>query len=187
MKNKRKPKIRKLVMTWESQAKHERIELWRLIHGKADHDLIPMNMFMDMYQGDLAIALRKHLIPEKQVFQIHCKLHAVCDATGECIDADFSVAPKQKMTLHQFLFGSDDNFPDDILNIDQGHGLKTRWKGFNTMLEDYADTLGDDEYRLLTNHCTLTCFAALHSFAAENILFSEKIAFGSKIQSLGWV
>lgn len=181
MKNKRKPKIRKLVMTWESQEKHERVELWRLLHNKKEDDLVPMSFFMDMYHGDLAIALRKHLIPEKQVFQIHCKLHAVCDDTGECIDADFSVAPKQKMTLHQFLFGSDNNFPDDILNIDQGYGLKTRWKGFNTMLEEYADTLGDDEYRLITNYCTLTCFTALHSFAAENTLFRERIAHGAKI------
>ena len=76
-------KVHKLTMTWEVQDKDRRVQLWRLMNGKGDHDLIPMSMFLDIHKGDLGIALRKHLIPEKQKFHIHAKIHARNDQTGE--------------------------------------------------------------------------------------------------------
>ena len=65
-------KTHKLQMFWEVQEKARRVELWRLLNDKGEHDLIPMDMFRELYTGDLAVCLRKHLIPPKQVFHIHC-------------------------------------------------------------------------------------------------------------------
>ena len=64
-------KVHKLTMHWEVQEKDRRVALWRWSNGYGDHDLIPMSMFLDIHKGDLGIALRKHLIPEKAVLSHH--------------------------------------------------------------------------------------------------------------------
>lgn len=171
-----RPKVHKLQMTVETQEKDRRVSLWRLLNGKTEHDLIPMDMFMDLHQGDLAIALRKRLIPEKQSFHIQCKIHARNKDTGETVDIDYELASPDCMTIWQFLEGEDDHYPDESIYVTHGNGLRTKWEGFNVMLEKYLDTVGDDDYKMISNHCTITCFTACNSFADEAELKAIKIA-----------
>lgn len=170
----KKLQVHKLTMTWEVQDKDRRVQLWRLANGKGDHDLIPMNMFVEIHQGDLGIALRKHLIPELQSFHIHCKIHARNDVTGETVDVDYELNIPERMTAWQFIEGYDDSHPDEAIYVSQGHGLKTKWHGFNTELEKYLETVGDDDYKIVTNHCTLTCYSAFKSFADEAMFRAVK-------------
>lgn len=170
-----RPKVHKLQMTWETQEKERRKELWRLMNGKDEYALIPMDMYLDLYHGDLAIAIRKRLIPEKQSFHVQCKIHARNDETGETVDIDYEVASPALMTIWQFLEGEDEEYPDEVFYVSHGDGLKTRWEGFNKELERYLDSVGDDDYRMITNYCTLTCFTACSSFAAERELKAIKL------------
>lgn len=163
----KRPKIHKLTMTWEVQDKDRRVQLWRLMNGKGDHDLIPMSMFLDIHKGDLGIALRKHLIPDKQTFHIHAKIHARNDVKGETVDVDYDLKIHERMTLWQFMEGYDESYPDEVIYVNQGHGLRTRWEGLNDALETYLEGVGDDDYKLITNHCTITCYSAFNSFEDE--------------------
>lgn len=175
-KTKRQHKLKtyKLQMSWEVQEKARRVELWRLLNNKADHELIPMEMFREIYTGDLAVCLRKHLVPIKQVFHVDCNIHARNNDTGEEVHVEYSTTLRQKVTLWQFLEGHDDHYPDEVIYKDHGDGIKTRWKGFNAELEDYLETIGDDDYVLQTNHCTLTCHTTFKSFAHEQEFYKLK-------------
>lgn len=160
----KRPTVHKLTMAWEVQEKDRRVQMWRLLNGKDDHDLIPMNMFLEIHTGDLGIALRKHLIPEKQVFHIHAKIHACNDVTGETVDVDYELKIPERISLWQFMEGYDERYPDEVIYVNKGHGLRTKWEGLNVELERYLETVGDDDYKMITNHCTLTCYSAFNSF-----------------------
>ena len=173
-KRQHKLKTHKLQMFWEVQEKARRVELWRLLNDKGEHDLIPMDMFRDIYTGDLAVCLRKHLIPPKQVFHIECEIIARNDETGEEVKVEYTSSLRQQVTLWQFLEGSDDHYPDEVIYKDNGSGIKTRWNGFNAELEDYLATVGDDDYVAQTNHCILTCHTTFKSFADERDFYKLK-------------
>ena len=87
--------------------------------------------------------------------------------TGETVDVDYKLKISERMTLWQFMEGYDDHYPDEVIYVNQGHGLRTRWEGLNDALETYLEGVGDDDYKLITNHCTLTCYSAFNSFEDE--------------------
>lgn len=168
-------KVHKLTMHWEAQEKDRRVALWRWSNGYGDHDLISMSMFLDIHKGDLGIALRKHLIPEKQCFHILCQIHARNDDSGETVDVEYELSIPERMTLWQFLDSYDERYPDDVFYISHGHGLKTKWEGFNVEIERYLETVGDDDFKMITNHCTLTCHSACNNLADEAELRAIKM------------
>lgn len=167
-------KIHTLVMHWESQEKARRVDLWRMLNNKENHEIIPFSMYLEMFEGDLAIAIRKSLIPEKQTFSIHCDIHAVNDQSGEAVDIAYDTTIDQPMTIWQFLEGEDERWPDEKIYYMQ-NGLKVRWQGFNIELERYLATVGDDDYQMVTNHCTLTCRTAFNNLEDEIFLRSVKL------------
>lgn len=169
MKKPMKRKIHKLQSTWENQGKARRIEMWRVLNGKSDHDLIPLSIFQSIYSGDLMYSLRNHLIDPRQSWHLECKILARNEQSGEEVHCDYSIKSPERMTLWQFLEGYDDDFPDEIYYVDHGDGIKTRWEGHNHELEKYLDSVGDDDYIMISNQATLTCWTSFKSAHAAMI------------------
>lgn len=159
----KQPKIHKLQSTWENQGKAKRVEMWRVLNGKTDHELVPLSIFQSIYSGDLMYSLREHLIEPRQSWHLQCKILARNEQTGEEVHVDYAIKSPERMTLWQFLEGFDDEHPDEFFYIDQGGGIKTRWEGHNHELEKYLDSVGDDDYLMISNHSTLTCWTQFKS------------------------
>lgn len=174
-KNKRqhKLKIHKLQSTWETQDKSRTIDMWRLLNNKDDHALIPLKMFKDIHTGDLMLAFRKHLIPEKQIFHIRCEINAKNDLTGEEVNVTYETSLRQRVTIWQFLEGKDSDYPEEIIYKDTGNGFDL-WEGFHHELKAYLDTVGDDEYEMKSNFCTLTVHTSFKSIAHEQAFYKVK-------------
>lgn len=169
-------KPRLMQMTWEVNEMHRRFDLYKLLNNTTDRK-IPLDVWFDVHQGDLAIALKLHLVPDQQSFHIVSKVHAVCDETGSELNAVYELAVPELMTFEQFLNieGSEPVY------IDRGDGLKTRWEGFDYELENYLKGIGgSDDYKVKTNHVTLTCITGFKSFHFEQAFMGHKLMHRSR-------
>lgn len=159
-------KVHKFQMFWEEKGATRTIELHHLLGGVTDLEsaVTPMNVWLNVHKGDLSIALKTSTIPAEQSFHIVSKIHAVNKATGEAFDCEFQLATPHVMHLWDFL-GSDPDGREPIYIEDKG--VKTRWRGFEHELKKYMDEVAGDDFKVVTNHCCLTCFSTFKSFGHE--------------------
>ena len=165
-------KPRLMQMTWEVNEMHRHFDLYKLFNGIESDKAVPLSVWFDVHRGDLALALKLHLIPEQQSFHIVSKVNAVCEATGVELNTVFELAIPERMTFAQFLNieGS------EPIYINRGHGLKTKWEGFDHELETYLTEIDtDDHYVVKTNHVTLTCITGFKSLAFERAFIGQKL------------
>ncbi len=159
-------KVHKFQMFWEEKEATRTIELHHLMNGtmvdQSTHT--PFEVWVKAHKGDLSIALKTETIPPEQSYHLVSRIHAVNKETGQTIDCEFQLATASVMHLWDFL-GSDVENRAPIYVEDKG--IKTLWKGFEHELKEYLNSIGGDEYEVVTNHCCLTCFSTFKSFRHE--------------------
>lgn len=120
-----------LEMTFCVDQVNEKIDSWREQNGLVDKELTPKDVVYGVYHGDLIICLKNLLIPLEQEWFFGVDSHFYNAETDEVI-----TVPTQfnmpKMSFEEFRFGSE-------LKVDRGQGLKTRWKGINSELNDILE------------------------------------------------
>ncbi|EZQ10756.1 hypothetical protein [Acinetobacter sp. Ver3] len=165
-----KQKVHKFQMTWEVNEAKRIIELHHLMNGVDPQESIhtPLHVWMRAHKGDLALALKTQTIPAEQSYHIVSRIHAVNDETGEAVDVEFQLATATPMHLWQFLGDEEAD-----IYVEDG-GFKKKWLGFNHELEKYLNSIEGD-YRIVTNHCCLTCFSSFKSFKHEMEFKSIKL------------
>lgn len=171
-------KTHRFQMSWEVNEASNIISLHHLMVGEDLKVHTPTDIWMNAHKGDLALALKMGVIPEKQLF--HCVSHVVArnDETGEEITCQFEKTAPEKMTFRQFL----DDFSNDP-EAERFHitedGFKKLWRGYDFYLERYLQTVGgSDDYTLVTNHCTATCHTAFLTYQDERNFKIRKITKG---------
>lgn len=163
-------KVHKFQMSWEVGEAKRIIELHHLMHGVNPQESThtPLEIWMKAHKGDLALALKTQSIPPEQSFHIVSRVHAVNEETGESVDVEFQLATATVMHLWQFLGDEDAD-----IYVNDG-GFKKKWFGFNHELENYLNSI-DGDYKIVTNHCCLTCFSTFKSFQHERTFKSTKL------------
>lgn len=174
-----KLKEHRFQMFWEVNEATNLIEMHHLLGGKTlqDEGSTPTKIWMNAHKGDLALALKMASIDSKQLF--HCKsvVHARSETTGHEITCEFERTAPQKMTFREFLddLGKDAPPEKKIYFIEDG--FKKLWRGYDYYLEKYLESVGDDEYKVVTNHCVATCHSPFISFEAERDFKARKIVY----------
>ncbi|MBF7685928.1 hypothetical protein I2F17_08880 [Acinetobacter sp. B10A] len=121
-----------LEMTFCVDEVNDRVDQWREENNIAERELTPKSVVYDVYHGDLIICLKNLLIPLEQEWFLGIDSHFFNYETEEVvtIPAQFTTP---KMSFEEFRFGS------ETIKIDRGNGLKTRWKGINTELNEIIE------------------------------------------------
>ena len=143
----KKLKVYKLQMRGEATEENRMVSMWQILNNKPSDAAPPMDLFLKLSKGDLAIALRKDLIPQNQSYHIKTNVHAVNDATGEAVDVEYELATPEKMTCKQFLNGPDLDNGDEPIYVKE-NGIKVRWEGLNKKLRKYLDEIAGDDFEV---------------------------------------
>lgn len=166
-------KVHKFQMTWEVNQAKSIVEIHHLMNGvdPQESTYTPLEVWMNAYKGDLALALKTQTVQAEQSFHIVSRVYAEDETTGESLNVEFQLATATCMHLWQFL-GDEES---DIYV--QDGGFKKKWLGFNYELEKYLSEIGAN-FKVMTNHCCLTCFSSFKSFRHEVEFKSVKIMNG---------
>lgn len=164
------PKKHLLEMSWDLKNTELNIDLYCLMHGiqLSKKGLMPLNVLQAAYQGDLIIALRENLIPEKQNFKITITSKAKrlddpsvvvpvkpysADFNENPIDyAVFMLGPKRGKHYHK-----------------RKSGFKTIWQGLTEEWKTDLDEQYSDEYEIYDSQATLSCETYFSSQICESI------------------
>lgn len=144
------------------------IEEYRVEAGLKDAEMTPEHIAYSVYHGDLIICLKNILIPLDQEWHLGVDSHYYNAETDQVMSVPVQFQ-MPKMSFNEFKFGSN-------LAVDRGYGLKTRWKGINTELNEIllADVpIGFDRVR---SEAKLTCITGFTDYnCLKEFNFVKKI------------
>jgi hypothetical protein len=144
------------------------IEEYRVEAGLKDAEMTPEHIAYSVYHGDLIICLKNILIPLDQEWHLGVDSHYYNAETDRVMSVPVQFQ-MPKMSFNEFKFGSN-------LAVDRGYGLKTRWKGINTELNEIllADVpIGFDRVR---SEAKLTCITGFTDYnCLKEFNFVKKI------------
>ena len=120
-------KMHMLEMSFNIDEVNDSIDNWREKHGMAEKENTPKHVVYDVYRGDLIICLKNLLIPLEQEWFLGVDSHYFNYETEEVLTVPFQFQ-MPLMSFEEFRFGS------ELIKVDRGHGMKTRWKGINEEL-----------------------------------------------------
>lgn len=144
------------------------IEEYRVEAGLKDAEMTPEHIAYSVYHGDLIICLKNILIPLDQEWHLGVDSHYYNAETDQVMSVPVQFQ-MPKMSFNEFKFGSN-------LAVDRGYGLKTRWKGINTELNEIllADVpIGFDRVRSEAKLICITGFTDYNCLKEFN--FVKKI------------
>ena len=147
---------------------NETVEQHREETGLEDTEQTPEHVAYSVYKGDLIICLKNILIPLEQEWHLGVDSHFYNPETEEVMSVPVQFQ-MPKMSFNEFKFGS-------TLTVDRGHGLKTRWKGINSELNEIllSDVpVGFDRVR---SDAKLSCVTGFTDYAClKEFNFVKKI------------
>lgn len=120
-------KMHTLEMTFNIDEVNDSIDKWRASNGLVEKEHTPKHVVYEVYHGDLIICLKNLLIPLEQEWFLGVDSHYFNYETEEVLTVPFQFQ-MPLMSFEEFRFGS------ELIKVDRGHGMKTRWKGINEEL-----------------------------------------------------
>ena len=120
-------KMHTLEMTFNIDEVNDSIDNWRASNGLVEKELTPKHVVYEVYHGDLIICLKNLLIPLEQEWFLGVDSHYFNHETEDVLTVPFQFQ-MPLMSFEEFRFGS------ELIKVDRGHGMKTRWKGINEEL-----------------------------------------------------
>ncbi|WP_147541584.1 hypothetical protein [Acinetobacter junii] len=120
-------KMHTLEMTFNIDEVNDSIDSWRASNGLVEKEHTPKHVVYEVYHGDLIICLKNLLIPLEQEWFLGVDSHYFNYETEEVLTVPFQFQ-MPLMSFEEFRFGS------ELIKVDRGHGVKTRWKGINEEL-----------------------------------------------------
>lgn len=176
------PKKHHLAMSWDLKDAERTIDLYCLMSGieLSTKGLMPLPVLQSAYQGDLVIALRENLIPEKQNFKITITSKAKrLDDPSVVVpvkpySADFSENP---IDYAVFMLG-----PERGKHYHKRKsGFKTIWQGLTEEWKADLDEQYSDEYEIFDSEATLSCETYFSSQINEGIFKKLKLKYQARI------
>jgi len=116
-----------LEMTFNIDEVNDSIDNWRASNGLVEKEHTPKHVVYEVYHGDLIICLKNLLIPLEQEWFLGVDSHYFNHETEDVLTVPFQFQ-MPLMSFEEFRFGS------ELIKVDRGHGMKTRWKGINEEL-----------------------------------------------------
>ena len=120
-------KMHTLEMTFNIDEVNDSIDNWRASNGLVEKEHTPKHVVYEVYHGDLIICLKNLLIPLEQEWFLGVDSHYFNHETEDVLTVPFQFQ-MPLMSFEEFRFGS------ELIKVDRGHGMKTRWKGINEEL-----------------------------------------------------
>ena len=120
-------KMHTLEMTFNIDEVNDSIDNWRASNGLVEKEHTPKHVVYEVYHGDLIICLKNLLIPLEQEWFLGVDSHYFNYETEDVLTVPFQFQ-MPLMSFEEFRFGS------ELIKVDRGHGMKTRWKGINEEL-----------------------------------------------------
>ena len=120
-------KMHTLEMTFNIDEVNDSINNWRASNGLVEKEHTPKHVVYEVYHGDLIICLKNLLIPLEQEWFLGVDSHYFNHETEDVLTVPFQFQ-MPLMSFEEFRFGS------ELIKVDRGHGMKTRWKGINEEL-----------------------------------------------------
>ena len=120
-------KMHTLEMTFNIDEVNDSIDNWRASNGLVEKEHTPKHVVYEVYHGDLIICLKNLLIPLEQEWFLGVDSHYFNHETEDVLTVPFQFQ-MPIMSFEEFRFGS------ELIKVDRGHGMKTRWKGINEEL-----------------------------------------------------
>ena len=120
-------KMHTLEMTFNIDEVNDSIDNWRASNGLVEKEHTPKHIVYEVYHGDLIICLKNLLIPLEQEWFLGVDSHYFNHETEDVLTVPFQFQ-MPLMSFEEFRFGS------ELIKVDRGHGMKTRWKGINEEL-----------------------------------------------------
>ena len=120
-------KMHTLEMTFNIDEVNDSIDNWRASNGLVEKEHTPKHVVYEVYHGDLIICLKNLLIPLEQEWFLGVESHYFNHETEDVLTVPFQFQ-MPLMSFEEFRFGS------ELIKVDRGHGMKTRWKGINEEL-----------------------------------------------------
>lgn len=158
-----------LDMTFTIDEVNNSVDKWRAENNIADGELTPKSVVYDVYHGDLIICLKNLLIPLEQAWFLGVDSHYFNYETEEVLTIPFQFQ-MPVMSFEEFRFGS------DLVKMDRGNGLKTRWKGINDELNELLEAEVPQGFERIRSDALLRVTTKFNS-TADYLYFKEaKIA-----------
>ena len=120
-------KMHTLEMTFNIDEVNDSIDNWRASNGLVEKEHTPKHVVYEVYHGDLIICLKNLLIPLEQEWFLGVDSHYFNHETEDVLTVPFQFQ-MPLMSFEEFRFGS------ELIKVDRGYGMKTRWKGINEEL-----------------------------------------------------
>ncbi len=120
-------KMHMLEMSFNIDEVNDSIDNWRASNGLVEKEHTPKHVVYEVYHGDLIICLKNLLIPLEQEWFLGVDSHYFNHETEDVLTVPFQFQ-MPLMSFEEFRFGS------ELIKVDRGHGMKTRWKGINEEL-----------------------------------------------------
>ena len=144
------------------------VEEYRVEAGLKDAEMTPEHIAYSVYHGDLIICLKNILIPLEQEWHLGVDSHYYNIETDEVMTVPVQFQ-MPKMSFNEFKFGS-------TLVVDRGYGLKTRWKGINTELNEILLADVPIVFDLVRSEAKLTCITGFTDYnCLKEFNFVKKI------------